>query len=106
LGVPWHWPAPHTSFSVHATPSLQPRVLFVCPQPVVAEQVSVVQVLLSSQLELTGVPTHVPAEQLSVVHATPSEHEFELSFGYVQPDAVQTLSVHALPSLQRALSRT
>jgi hypothetical protein len=106
FGVPWHWPAPQTSVCVHATPSLHETVLLVCPQPVLAEQVSVVHTLLSSQAELTGVPTHVPAEQLSVVHATPSEHEFELSFGYEQPEAVQMLSVQALPSLQRELSST
>jgi hypothetical protein len=106
FGVPWQEPAAHTSVCVQATPSLQAFVLFEWEHPVAALQVSFVHRLLSLQLEFTGVPTHVPPEQASVVHATASLQEFVLSFGYEHPLAVHTLSVQALPSLHRALSRT
>jgi hypothetical protein len=39
---PWHVPPPQTSFVVHALPSSQAFVLFVCTHPVAGLQVSVV----------------------------------------------------------------
>jgi hypothetical protein len=91
---------------VQATPSLQLFALFVWPQPVAPLHVSVVHTLLSSQAELTGVLTHAPAEHASVVQLIESVQLFVLSLGYVQPEAVHTLSVHGLLSLHRLLSRT
>src|SRR5262249_49409040 len=61
----WHVPFTHCSTPLHAWPSSQPAMppplLFVCVQPVVASQVSVVQGLLSLQSAVTSwqrPPTH------------------------------------------------
>jgi hypothetical protein len=64
-------------------------------QPVVALHVSVVQLSLSLQSELFGVPTHAPAEQASpVVHAMLS----------VQPEPFGSWAVQFfVPSLHESL---
>src|SRR2546427_499501 len=77
-------------------------VLFVKTQPVAGSQVSVVQMLLSSQT--TGVPGwQVPPPHVSpVVHALPSSHAFVL-FLKTQPVAGSQVSVvQTLLSLQTA----
>ena len=75
---PTHAPAEQVSPVVHALSSLQALVLFVCVQPVVSLQLSVVQGLLSSQLGALP-PVQTPAWQVSpVVQALPSLQVFAL----------------------------
>jgi hypothetical protein len=55
----WQLPPEHTSLTVHASPSEHAAVLLALMQPAAASQLSVVQTLLS--LQLNGVPAwHVP----------------------------------------------
>ena len=69
-----HEPLEHVSAPVHASPSLQAFVLFVCTQPEAGAQESVVQPFASSQLT-SEPPVHVPPKHFSpVVHALPSLH--------------------------------
>ena len=66
VGVPPHTPAAQVSPVVHAFPSEQAAVLFVCAHaPVVASQLSVVHTFRSLQL------TVAPARQLPKAHASP-----------------------------------
>ena len=123
-----HAPLLQMSPCVQALPSLQGTVLFVCVQPFVASQTSVVHGLLSSQLAtvppLQMPPAHasftvqeLPSSQVlvfgvkvqpvaglqeSVVHGLPSEH------GRVPPAVhaplmQMSLNVHTLPSEHAAL---
>src|SRR4029077_20267063 len=101
-GPPTQAPAAHVSLVVQALPSLQELVLFVYTQPVAGLQLSSVQTLPSLQWS-GGPPTHVPAEQVSlVVQALPSSQEAAL-FVWTQPvDGSHESSVQGLPSSQLA----
>ena len=84
-GPPTHAPFAHWSPVVHALPSVQFSVLFVCVQvPVVGSQPSLVQTRLS--LQFTGaVPSHTPLKQTSVlVHALLSLHAVALATGLAE----------------------
>jgi hypothetical protein len=97
---PTQAPAEQVSPVVHAFPSSQALALFVCAQPLVGLQESVVHALPSSQLGADP-PTHAPLAQVSpVVHAFPSLQASEL-FVKTQPlsDAHESV-VQALLSLQ------
>ena len=70
---PLHAAPEQMSPVVHASPSSQAAVLFVCTQPLVASQLSSVQGFLSSQLMVA--PPHLVAAQMSpVVQALLSLH--------------------------------
>jgi hypothetical protein len=98
--VPPHTPPAHTSFFVHAFPSLHEAVLYVCVHPVVRLQESVVHGFPSSQFG-PAPPTHFPPAQASpVVHALPSSHASVL-FECVHPVAgLQASVVHTFESSQ------
>jgi hypothetical protein len=97
---PTHTPAWQVSTVVHALPSSQDAVLFVCWHPPSAVHVSVVHGFRSSQL-VGAPPVHAPAWQASpVVHASPSSQATALSVNAHPVAPAQTSSVHALPSLQ------
>ena len=71
-GPPTQTPPAHVSFVVHASPSVQAIVLFVCVHPDAGSQPSVVQTFPSSQFS-AGPPTQTPPPQVSfVVHTLPS----------------------------------
>jgi hypothetical protein len=97
---PTHTPPEQVSTVVHAFPSLQATVLFVCTHPVAALQESSVQGLLSLQPS-AGPPTQAPALQTSpVVQPLPSSHAAVL-LAWTHPVAgLHESSVHALPSSQ------
>ena len=96
-----HVPKAHKSAVVHALPSSHASALLGNTQPVAALQLSVVQMLLSSQTK--GAPMHAPPEHVSpVVHALRSLQAFAL-FVKTQPVARSHVSVvHKLPSSHSA----
>ena len=101
--LPAHWPAVQVSAVVQAVPSLHavPSARGACAQPLAGLQVSVVQVLPSSQLMV--LPTHWPAAQASaVVQAFASSQGVPfVTAVWVQPVAGSQVSVlQALPSSQ------
>jgi len=70
-GNPAQTPPPHTSPSVHASPSLQPRLLSLNTHPLALSQLSFVQGFPS--LQVTSLPWHAPPAQPSfALHALPS----------------------------------
>ena len=89
--------ATHVSPIVHALPSSHGRPVLVCWQVPVASQLSVVQLLASSQF-LT-VLLQVPVVQASTVHALPSL-QFLAMWPHVALIGSQTSSVQALLSSQ------
>jgi hypothetical protein len=99
-GPPTQEPPAQLSLVVHALPSLQGSVLFVCVQPVAGLQPSLVQTLESLQFG-AGPPTQKPLAQVSpVVHASPSLHG-DVLFVCVQPVAgLQPSFVHTFASSQ------
>src|SRR5579875_3215347 len=124
-GVPAHTPLLHKSPVVQGLPSSQGAVLKVCWQPSVGSHVSVVQGLPSSQLRgapgtqrkdvlvsetqraglhmspphCTGVPTHAPFWQVSlVVQPLPSSHGAVLSVCIQPTPERQESVVQGLPS--------
>ena len=96
---PLHNPPLHTSPVVHALPSEHGSALFVCQQPVVALQLSVVQSVWSSQ------PSAAPAMQPPSTHVSVVVHTLPSLQGALfivcwQPcTALHVSSVHTLPSL-------
>ena len=97
----WHTPPEQTSPTVQTFGSEQGFALFVYPQiPVAGSQLSLVQGLLSSQVD-TAPGRHPPSAHWSpAVHGFPSSHAFVL-FVKTQPVAGLQLSVvHALLSSQ------
>jgi hypothetical protein len=99
--APVQVPPVHTSFAVHALPSLQGSVLFVNTQPVAVLQVSSVHGFRS--LHTVGlVPEQVPPWHVSLaVQALPSLHVPPFSGAWTHPVArTQESVVQALPSLQ------
>ena len=74
FGVPTQTPPPQVSPSVHATPSLQEALLLVCVHPTPGVQASLVHTFVSAHGVLSGVLTHVPLTQASVVQRIPSLH--------------------------------
>jgi hypothetical protein len=97
-GPPTHAPPLQVSAVVHALPSLQANVLFVCTHPLVGLHESSVHGLLSLQPS-AGPPTQDPPLQASaVVHAFPSLQATVL-FVCTQPVAgLQESSVQPFPS--------
>ena len=97
-----HVPPPQVSPTVHASPSLQARLLGTLAQPLLP-QVSEVHGLLSSQGN--GVPgMQLPPEQTSPVVQTLLSLQSALLLEKTQPVAVlQLSSVHGLPSLHVTL---
>jgi hypothetical protein len=93
-------PPAQASPVVHAFPSLQATVLFVCVQPVAGLHPSVVQTFASLQLR-DPAPEQVPPAHVSpVVQAFPSLHDRVL-FVCTHPLAgLHVSSVHTFPSLQ------
>ena len=105
-GVPEQTPFLHASCVVQPVPSLQLPVLssVATHWPVVAEQASVVQALLSLH-EVVAVGVHAPFWQVSpVVHSKPSSHEVPVSTWMTQVPFWQVSDVHGLLSLQSALT--
>ena len=97
-----HVPPWHASPSVQGLPSSQVPECAVCLQPLVAEQVSSVQTLLSSQFN-APLPTQTPLTQPSLgVHKLPSEQGLPskgVPLWLQLPSAMTQLStVHGLPS--------
>jgi hypothetical protein len=83
---------------VHALPSSQDAVLFVCTQPLDGLQLSSVQTLPSLQSG-GGPPTHDPLAQVSlVVQALPSLHGAVLLVCTQPVWGSHESSVHGLPS--------
>jgi hypothetical protein len=100
-GVPPHVPLVHTSPVVQRLPSLQVVPLTTLTKPhVPAVQLSVVHALPSSQT--IGVPAQTPDAQLSpVVQALPSEQEAPSASGaWAQVPPLQLSAVQELPSSQ------
>jgi glyoxylate utilization-related uncharacterized protein len=99
-GPPTQDPPLQVSAVVHALPSLQANVLFVCTHPLAGLHESSVQGLLSLQPS-AGPPTQDPPEHVStVVHAFPSLHAAVL-FACTHPLAgLHESSVHGFPSSQ------
>jgi len=123
-GVPgWHTPSTQVSLVVQASPSVQAPSAWLCAQPVLASQLSVVQALLSPQsmaapdvhtafahaspLVQSFPSSHAPvaaacvhpavALQPSVVQGFPSS-QFAVAPGMQAPPAQASPAVHALPS--------
>jgi hypothetical protein len=96
---PTHAPFVQTSVRVQALPSLQAFELLVKTQPVAGLQVSVVQVLRSSQA--IAVPWQTPPLHVSPdVQALPSSQAFELLVKAQPVAGLHVSFVQALPSLQ------
>ena len=126
--LPVQTPPAQVSPVVHAEPSLQLLVLLAKTQPLLALQLSVVQALPSVQVMLLPLthepPEHasptvqtlpssqgwvlllwtqpVPVLQLSAVHSLPSSQLGALP-GTQLPLAQMSMTVHALPSVQKLL---
>jgi len=97
---PTHEPPEQTSPVVHALPSLQASVLFVCVQPVAGLQLSVVQGLLSLQLSGVPAPQEPPLQTSWPLQTLLSSHAAVLLV-WVQPLAGSHESfVQELLSLQ------
>jgi hypothetical protein len=95
-----HVPPPHTSFTVHALPSLHGSVLLGFWHPNAVSHVSVVHAFPSLQVS-SGPGTHAPPPHASfTVHALPSLHGSVLLV-FWHPSPVSHASVvHAFPSSQ------
>ena len=105
-GEPAHVPPAQTSPVEHSLPSLQGVVLGTCVHALVALQMSSVQGLKSLAHAWpagTGEPAHVPPAQTSPVeHSLPSLQGVVLGTCVHALVALQTSSVHGLPSLAHA----
>jgi hypothetical protein len=99
-GPPLHVPPLHTSFVVHALPSLQLAVLFVKTQPLAGLHESLVHGLLSLHT-VAAPPTQAPFEHESpLVHGLPSSQEPVFGVNVHPLAGLQPSFVHTLPSLQ------
>jgi hypothetical protein len=90
---------------VQTLPSSQAAVLATCVQPVAAEQASVVQTLLSSQVE--AFPSHLPvaAQASPLVQTLPSSQTAPTCGAWAQPVVFwQESAVHGFKSLQSTVA--
>lgn len=103
----WHAPPEQKSLSVHKLPSEHAPLLLACWQPLVGEQASSVQALLS--LHVRAVPVQAPpAQWSSAVHSLPSEHGLASLLACTQPPWMPThwSVVQGLPSAQNTAPST
>ena len=102
--LPVHAPAWQASLWVQALPSSQACAVFVCTQPLAAEQLSAVHGLSSSQAVAAHARKRQPltGSQLSLVHASSSAHARAWPVRHTPLPQISP-RVQALPSLQGTL---